>query len=139
MCSTPCRWSTPISRLLPRWRGAAPVERAILAGDAETGVCLMKLDEGLDTGPVYDRVTTPIGDDETALELRARFADLGARLVVDSLGRGLGEPVAQLGEATYAAKIEPADLELDFSHSAVDAEPASARRAGVDDGRTGNG
>jgi methionyl-tRNA formyltransferase len=101
--------------LLPRWRGAAPVERAILAGDAETGVCLMELEEGLDTGPVYARATTPIGEEETADELRRRLGDLGTTLLLQSLSSGLGTPVPQAGEPTYAAKLEPAELRLDFS------------------------
>ena len=101
--------------LLPRWRGAAPVERAILAGDAETGVCLMELEEGLDTGPVYARATTPIGEEETADELRRRLGDLGTKLLLRSLSTGLGTPVPQAGEPTYAAKVEPAELHLDFS------------------------
>ena len=100
--------------LLPRWRGAAPVERAILAGDAETGVCLMALDPGLDTGPVYDCVRTPIGDHESADAVRARLVELGTGLLVDRLARPLGEPVPQMGEPTYAAKIDPAELELDL-------------------------
>jgi methionyl-tRNA formyltransferase len=106
--------------LLPRWRGAAPVERAILAGDAETGVCLMALDPGLDTGPVYDCVRTPIGEDETADDLRRRLVDLGTRLLVDRLSRALGHATPQHGEATYAAKVDPAELELDFGRSAVE-------------------
>ena len=84
--------------LLPRWRGAAPVERAILAGDERTGVCLMALEEGLDTGPVYARVEVPILPGETAAELRARLADLGADLLVERLAGGvatLGTPVPQ--------------------------------------------
>lgn len=108
--------------LLPRWRGAAPVERAILAGDDQTGVCLMKLDEGLDTGPVYECVATPIAAGESAVELTSRLAEIAARLVVDNLDRGLGEPAAQQGEATYAAKIEPADLVLDFTRAAHEEE-----------------
>ena len=73
--------------LLPRWRGAAPVERAILAGDERTGVDLMVVEEGLDTGGVYDRVEVAIGPDETADELRARLATLGADLLVDQPAR----------------------------------------------------
>src|SRR4029453_10544630 len=75
--------------LLPRWRGAAPVERAVLAGDDETGVCVMHLDEGLDTGPVYDCARTPIGADETAGALRARLVELGTTLLVEVV-RGTG-------------------------------------------------
>ena len=104
--------------LLPRWRGAAPVERAILAGDPETGVCLMALDPGLDTGPVHDCVSTPIGAGETLESLRDRLVDLGTALLVDHLRRGLGPPRPQEGEPTYAAKVEPSELELDFSQPA---------------------
>jgi methionyl-tRNA formyltransferase len=101
--------------LLPRWRGAAPVERAILAGDAETGVCLMKLDEGLDTGPVFARRSVEIRPEETAGELRSRLADLGTKMLLEVLAEGLPEPVPQAGEATYAAKLDPVDLHLDFT------------------------
>ncbi|MGI8794193.1 MAG: methionyl-tRNA formyltransferase [Acidimicrobiales bacterium] len=98
--------------LLPRWRGAAPVERAILAGDAETGVCLMAVEEGLDTGGVYRQVTTPIGPHETATDLRTRLGQIGAELLVEALDTGLGEPEPQAGVATHAAKITSAELEL---------------------------
>ena len=101
--------------LLPRWRGAAPVERAVLAGDTETGVCLMKLDEGLDTGPVFARRAVEIGPEETAGELRSRLAELGTEMLLEALAEGLPEPVPQAGEATYAAKLDPAELHLDFS------------------------
>ncbi len=104
--------------LLPRWRGAAPVERAILAGDADTGVCLMALEEGLDTGPVYDRAVTPIGAEETADDLRRRLGEIGNQLLLARLSAGLGEPAPQTGEATYAAKLEPAELRLDFTQPA---------------------
>src|SRR5207244_10011717 len=79
--------------LLPRWRGAAPVERAILAGDDETGVCLMTLEEGLDTGPVHGWVRLEIGRDETADELRHRLVDAGVELLVTQLREGLADPV----------------------------------------------
>jgi len=105
--------------LLPRWRGAAPVERALLAGDAGTGVSLMKLDEGLDTGPVYARAEVAIGADETAAELRERLGVLGTQMLLDALGEGFPEPVPQVGEPTYAEKIEPGELHLDFARSAV--------------------
>lgn len=101
--------------LLPRWRGAAPVERAILAGDERTGVDLMVVEEGLDTGGIYDRAELPIGPDDTAAELRDRLARLGAELLVTNLTQGLGEPVPQQGEPTYAHKLEVADLEIDWS------------------------
>lgn len=107
--------------LLPRWRGAAPVERAILAGDTVTGVCLMRLEAGLDTGPVLARAEVPIGPDDTAGALTARLADLGARLLADALAAGLdelgpGEP--QQGEPTYAAKIDPDELRIDWAQPA---------------------
>lgn len=100
--------------LLPRWRGAAPVERAILAGDSETGVCLMQLEEGLDTGPVYAVEQVAIGAGETADSLRERLVTVGTRLLVERLREGLGEPVPQAGEATYAAKLEPEEFRLDW-------------------------
>ncbi len=77
--------------LLPRWRGAAPVERAILAGDTETGVDVMRLEEGLDTGGIYAEERVPIGPDTTADELRATLTDVGCRLLVDVLDRPLAE------------------------------------------------
>jgi methionyl-tRNA formyltransferase len=104
--------------LLPRWRGAAPVERAILAGDPETGVCLMELEEGLDTGPVYARAVTAIGPDETADDLRRRLGEIGTELLLENLAVGLGEPEPQIGEPTYAAKISTDELRLDFDQAA---------------------
>jgi methionyl-tRNA formyltransferase len=104
--------------LLPRWRGAAPVERAILAGDAETGVDLMQLEEGLDTGPIYAEERVAIDPDETADELRARLVGIGTTLLVDRLTNGLGTPRPQEGEPTYAAKLDPAEHELDWSQPA---------------------
>jgi methionyl-tRNA formyltransferase len=101
--------------LLPRWRGAAPVERAILAGDERTGVCLMDVEEGLDTGGVYARTEIPIGVDTTAEQLRADLVPLGTTLLLDALARGLGTPEPQQGEATYAHKIEPDELHIDWS------------------------
>ena len=106
--------------LLPRWRGAAPVERALLAGDELTGVCVMDVEEGLDTGAVYRREEVVIGADETADELRARLVDVGTRLLLDALDNGLGEPEPQVGEPTYAHKIDPAELELDWSRAPVE-------------------
>jgi methionyl-tRNA formyltransferase len=107
--------------LLPRWRGAAPVERAILAGDEWTGVCIMRVEAGLDTGPVLARAEVAIGAEETAAALTGRLAELGAALAVDVLEPGPtslppGEP--QQGEPTYAAKIDPAELRIDWSSSA---------------------
>lgn len=109
--------------LLPRWRGAAPVERAILADDAETGVCVMRLEAGLDTGPVHARVATPIAPDETAEALRGRLVKLGTDLLVESLANGLDglpTPQAQVGDVTYAHKLDPAEFELDWSRPATE-------------------
>ncbi len=104
--------------LLPRWRGAAPVERAILAGDQRTGVDLMVVEEGLDTGAIYDRAQLDIGPDETADELRACLVAAGVPLLVGNLQRGLGVPTPQTGEPTYAEKIDPAELRIDWSRAA---------------------
>lgn len=106
--------------LLPRWRGAAPVERAILAGDTETGVCVMAVEEGLDTGGVYRSATVPIGPDDTLAELRSTLVDIGTRLLVEALQDGLGEPQPQVGEVTYAQKIDPVELQLDWTRPAVE-------------------
>jgi methionyl-tRNA formyltransferase len=103
--------------LLPRWRGAAPVERAILAGDHVTGVCVMAVDESLDTGAVYRRAEVPIGSSESADELRAALVAEGSSLLVDALQRGLKDPDEQVGEATYAEKLSVEDLHLDWARS----------------------
>lgn len=107
--------------LLPRWRGAAPVERALLAGDTETGVCVMALEEGLDTGGVYARVTTPIDDDTTAAELRVRLVDIASDLLVETLRRPVEEWIdtaePQQGDTVYAAKFAKADFEIDWAQS----------------------
>jgi methionyl-tRNA formyltransferase len=105
--------------LLPRWRGAAPIERAILAGDDETGVAVMQLEEGLDTGPVFACQHLPIEPGETAVSLRARLVAAGTDLLVRTLTEGLRDPQPQAGEPTYAAKVSPADLELDWTAPAV--------------------
>lgn len=106
--------------LLPRWRGAAPIERAILSGDDRTAVDLMVVEETLDTGGIYARVEVAIDPDETADELRARLVDVGTSLLVEQIEQGLGEPVAQVGEPTYAAKIDPSELEIDWSRPVVE-------------------
>jgi methionyl-tRNA formyltransferase len=106
--------------LLPRWRGAAPVERAILEGDERTGVDLMVIEEGLDTGGIYARAEVGIGPDETADELRARLADLGVELLLHALAEGLPEPQPQEGEPTYARKIDPDELEIDWGRPPVE-------------------
>jgi methionyl-tRNA formyltransferase len=155
--------------LLPRWRGAAPVERAVLAGDAETGVWLMEMEEGLDTGGAYAVARTAIGPDETAGELRARLVALGTDLLVEHLPRiPDAVPTPQAGEATYADKLRPEEFELDLTRPAAElvrvvragnprpgaftvvdgrrlkvlrahAEPADARAAGPAAWATGDG
>jgi methionyl-tRNA formyltransferase len=112
--------------LLPRWRGAAPVERAVMAGDAETGVTTMLMDEGLDTGPILLREATPIGADDTTGTITERLAERGAELLVVTL-RGLDArtlaPVAQPADGvTIAAKIDPGEAELDFALPAAELE-----------------
>jgi methionyl-tRNA formyltransferase len=107
--------------LLPRWRGAAPVERAILAGDEETGVCLMQLEAGLDTGPIYACRTIPITPDDTAGELRRRLADLGTELLLAEIESVPGrEPTPQKGEGTYAAKLTVEEFAVDWSRPAAE-------------------
>lgn len=101
--------------ILPRWRGAAPVERAILAGDAETGVCLMGVAPELDAGPVHRCDVVDIGSDETLDELRRRLVELGAKMLVEELSTGLAPGEEQSGEITYADKIEPHEHRLDFT------------------------
>ena len=104
--------------LLPRWRGAAPVERAILAGDETTGVCLMEVAEGLDTGRVYRRVEVPIVPDATAEGLRAELVDAAVPMLVDGLQDGLRSPEPQQGKPTYAAKLTRDELRLDWTQPA---------------------
>ena len=112
--------------LLPRWRGAAPVERAVLAGDQKTGVTTMLMDEGLDTGPMLLVEETPIGADDTSGTLRDRLAELGAPLLLRSLeglGGGTLTPTAQDDTlATFAAKIEPDEALLDPARPALELE-----------------
>jgi methionyl-tRNA formyltransferase len=104
--------------LLPRWRGAAPVERAILAGDTETGVCIMALEAGLDTGPVYARAVVPIGDDDTAGDVTRRLVDVGTDLLVATLPDVPAlEPEPQTGEPTYADKLTVDEFRLDTATS----------------------
>lgn len=91
--------------LLPRWRGAAPVERAILAGDDETGVCVMRIEEGLDQGAIYSKQVLPIRPGESAESLRNRLCDAGTTELVRLLEAGFPDPVTQSGDATYAHKI----------------------------------
>ncbi len=105
--------------LLPRWRGAAPVERALLAGDEVTGVCVMELAEELDVGDVYRRAEVPIRDDVTLDVLRTELVGVGTELLVSALKEGLGTPTPQTGEVTWASKVTSAELELAWHESAV--------------------
>lgn len=107
--------------LLPRWRGAAPIHRAIMAGDAETGICIMQMEAGLDTGPVLLREATPIGAQETTGQLHDRLSQMGARLIVDALDR-LSDltPAPQPDEGvTYATKIDKAEAAIDWTRPAI--------------------
>lgn len=110
--------------LLPRWRGAAPIQRAIQAGDKESGVTIMQMDVGLDTGPMLLERVTPIDARETGESLHDRLSTLGAEAVIeaiDAIAAGTAKPVAQPKDgATYAAKIRKEEALIDWSKSAVD-------------------
>jgi len=112
--------------LLPRWRGAAPIQRAVLAGDKETGITIMQMDEGLDTGSILAQETIPIGRDTTAAELTAKLAVLGGRLMLatlDGISRSQITPRPQPREgATYARKIDREEARLDWRRPSVDLE-----------------
>ncbi|EAQ03862.1 methionyl-tRNA formyltransferase [Pseudooceanicola batsensis HTCC2597] len=110
--------------LLPRWRGAAPIHRAIMAGDAETGVCIMQMEAGLDTGPVLLREALPIGPEETTGELHDRLSALGARLIVTALDRLdnlTPQPQPEEG-VTYADKIDKAEARIDWTRPATETD-----------------
>ena len=108
--------------LLPRWRGAAPIQRALMAGDRETGVQVMGMEEGLDTGPVFSTARTSIEPDDTAQTLHDRLAALGGPLLadaVDAIEAGRAREMPQSGEGvTYAKKIDPAEARIDWTKSA---------------------
>jgi len=110
--------------LLPRWRGAAPIHRAVMAGDPETGVCIMRMEAGLDTGPVLLRAATPIGAEDTTGDLHDRLSAMGAALILRALS-GLGslvpEPQPEAG-VTYAAKIDKAEARIDWTAPAADVD-----------------
>ncbi len=116
-------WNVHAS-LLPRWRGAAPIQRAVLAGDAESGVCLMRMEAGLDTGPVLLRRAVPIACDDTGGSLHDKLAALGAELLGDGLDRVVRDellaatPQPEAG-VTYAHKLDKAEARLDWNESAV--------------------
>ena len=124
-------WNVHAS-LLPRWRGAAPIQRAIQAGDTESGVCLMKMEKGLDTGPVLLSLSTPISDDDTGGSLHDRLSGLGAEVLSDGLKllRAGMRPVPQPQPAegvTYARKLDKSEARLDWTRPA--AELANTVRA----------
>ncbi|TQS70261.1 methionyl-tRNA formyltransferase [Rhodobacteraceae bacterium] len=106
--------------LLPRWRGAAPIQRAIMAGDTETGICIMQMEAGLDTGPVRLREATPIGAVDTTAELHDRLSAMGARMILQTLSdldRLPPAPQPQEG-VTYATKIDKAEARIDWAEPA---------------------
>ena len=109
--------------LLPRWRGAAPIHRAIMAGDAETGICIMQMEAGLDTGPVLLRQSTPIAQAETTAELHDRLSALGAALICTAL-TALPLPAVVQSEqgVTYAAKIDKSEARIDWSRPAIEVD-----------------
>lgn len=104
--------------LLPRWRGAAPVERAILAGDTTTGVCVMEVVDELDAGGIYRQSEVAIAPGATLDELRAELVEVGSVLLVGALMNGLGDPVPQTGEVVYAQKLDRNDFRLDLDEAA---------------------
>ncbi|RJE80471.1 methionyl-tRNA formyltransferase [Paracoccus sp. JM45] len=107
--------------LLPRWRGAAPIHRAILAGDAASGVAIMQMEAGLDTGPVLAEAQTPIGVQETTADLHDRLSAMGAELVVDVLARlPLRAQPQPEGGITYAAKIDKSEARIDWTQPATE-------------------
>ena len=112
--------------LLPRWRGAAPIQRAILAGDGETGISIMRMERGLDTGPVYLARIIPILPEDSAGSLHDRLAALGARCIVEALPqieRGMIAPVPQpTGGITYAHKIAKTEAAIDWQREAVEVD-----------------
>jgi methionyl-tRNA formyltransferase len=107
--------------LLPRWRGAAPIHRAIMAGDSETGVAIMQMQAGLDTGPVLAETRTPIGPEDTTADLHDQLAAMGAALITDVLDR-LPLPAVPQAEAgvTYAHKIDKAEARIDWTRPAAE-------------------
>lgn len=117
-------WNVHAS-LLPRWRGAAPIQRAIQAGDTRTGVCLMRMEKGLDTGPVLLSQSIDIGADETGGQLHDRLAALGAQVLADGLGllraglRPQPKPQPDTG-VTYAHKLDKAEAKLDWTRPAIE-------------------
>lgn len=109
--------------LLPRWRGAAPIQRAILAGDRETGITIMRMEEGLDTGPILAQRKTSIGSDEDMGFLHDKLAELGAQMIVDALAGPLGAGIPQdEARATYAPKVTKEETFVDWTRAADEIE-----------------
>ncbi|UWQ75052.1 methionyl-tRNA formyltransferase [Leisingera sp. M658] len=110
--------------LLPRWRGAAPIHRAIMAGDAETGICIMQMEAGLDTGPVLLRKATAIGAEETTAQLHDRLSEMGAALIVDALSRlaELTPEVQPEAGVTYAIKIDKGEAQVSWTRPAAEVD-----------------
>lgn len=110
--------------LLPRWRGAAPIHRAIMSGDAETGICIMQMEAGLDTGPVLLRQATAIEAEETTAHLHDRLSAMGAALIIEALAKLpdlIPEPQPEDG-VTYAAKIDKSEARIDWARPAVEVD-----------------
>ena len=110
--------------LLPRWRGAAPIHRAVMSGESETGVCIMQMEAGLDTGPVLLSEATAIGEEETTAQLHDRLSAMGAALVVDALSRLTdltADPQPETG-VTYATKIDKSEARIDWSETAEEVD-----------------
>lgn len=110
--------------LLPRWRGAAPIHRAIMAGDCETGICIMQMEAGLDTGPVLLREATAIGATEVTADLHDRLSTMGARMIVDALARlpDLTPDAQPEDGVTYAQKIDKAEAQIDWTRPAAEVD-----------------
>ena len=104
--------------LLPRWRGAAPIQRALLAGDTATGITIMQMDEGLDTGAILLQEALPIGPDDTAQTLHDRLAALGGRLIVQALAAPFTSRPQEAARATYAEKIDKREARIEWAESA---------------------
>ena len=108
--------------LLPRWRGAAPIHRAIMAGDAETGICIMQMEAGLDTGPVMLRQTVPIAATDTTADLHDRLAALGADMILQALDTLPPATVQSTHGVTYATKIDKAEARVDWAKPATEVD-----------------
>lgn len=130
--STPAHgWVNLHFSQLPQWRGAAPVQHAIMAGQTRTGACTFQIERGLDTGPVFDSLSTPIGPDETAGDVLTRLADLGAELLVstlDAIAAGTARPAPQHGDVSYAPTLHAADARIDWT---APGEEVAAKIRGV--------